>query len=695
MINARKPNRLIKEKSPYLRQHALNPVNWYPWGEEAFATAKRRDKPVFLSVGYSTCHWCHVMERESFADEEIAHLLNDLFIAVKVDREERPDIDGHYMSVCQILTGGGGWPLTILMTPDKKPFFAGTYLPKESRHGLTGLKDLLNRVGEVWRSQRGTLVDSAERIREAVSKVSLASKGPVLPESIMEKAFVELEASFDRENGGFGGVPKFPIPHHLTFLLRYAHRTSDDKALLMVEKTLRAMRRGGIFDHLGFGFHRYATDADWIVPHFEKMLYDQALLAMAYAEAYQLKSEDEYAWTVDEIITYILRDMTSPEGGFYSAEDADSEGEEGKFYLWTEREIRKILTPEEAGIAVEVFNIRPVGNFHDAGNEGRNILFLKKSQTELAKVLNISQDDLSHRLAAIREKLFEAREKRIHPLKDKKILVDWNGLMIAALAKSAQSLGREKYATAAEKAARFILERLKKGQILYHRYMEGEAAIPGFLDDYAFFIWGLLELYETVFDPFYLESALALIEESGQYFWHKEGGGFFFSRESDDLPDRRKEVYDGAIPSGNSVMMLNLLRLGRLTGEAGLEKKAEDLAKAFSAQIAVKPMAYTQLLNAIDFARGPAFEIVIVGRKGAKDTRNLIRALHSDFIPRKAILFRPNEEESPRILKLASYAESMTATSGKAAAYVCSNFRCQLPTSDPEEMLALLKQPPA
>ncbi len=659
-------NRLVNEKSPYLRQHADNPVQWYPWSDEAFEAAQKQNKPVFLSIGYSTCHWCHVMEKESFSDEEVAGLMNELFIAIKVDREERPDIDSFYMDVCQLLSGSGGWPLTVIMTPEKKPFFAGTYFPKESRFGFMGLKELLSRVGEAWRESHSEILSSAEKIRAAMKRPA-PSQTPDLPPDILERTLAQLADHFDQENGGFGTAPKFPTPHHLTFLLRWAKRTRDEKPLEMVEKTLQAMPRGGIYDHLGFGFHRYSTDARWLVPHFEKMLYDQALLTMAYTEAYALTANEEYRQTAEEIITYVLRDMTSEEGGFFAAEDADSDGEEGKFYLWQLDEIRKTLTPAEAELAIRAFDIRP---------EKKNILFLGGAPADLS---------------SIREKLFKAREKRPKPLKDKKILTDWNGLMIAALAKASQAFGREDYCAAGKKAADLLRAKMTVGGELHHRYVEGEVKIPAFLDDYAFLIWGLIELYETTFDPAVLEWALELTERLLRKFWDKKEGGFFFSsEEAQDLPFRRKEITDGAVPSGNSVMTANLLRLGRITGRTELEGKAEKIAQAFSLRIAQAPMAHTQLMCALDFAKGPAYEVVIVGQAGAEDTQTLLRSLRRNYIPNKVVLFRPAEVQSPEILKFAPYLKLMTALGGKATAHVCSNYRCQLPTAEPAQMLALL-----
>jgi len=685
-------NRLVSEKSPYLRQHAQNPVQWYPWSDEAFEAAQKQDKPIFLSIGYSACHWCHVMETESFSDDEVAGLINELFIAIKVDREERPDIDSFYMDVCQLLSGSCGWPLTVIMTPDKKPFFAGTYFPKESRFGFIGLKELLSRVGDAWRESHSGILSSAEKIHAALNRPAPSPGRELLPD-ILERTFAQLDGHFDQVNGGFGTAPKFPTPHHLTFLLRWAKRTRDEKPLKMVEKTLQAMRRGGIFDHLGFGFHRYSTDAHWLVPHFEKMLCDQALLTIAYTEAYTLTANAEYRQTAEETIAYVLRDMTSEEGGFFTAEDADSDGEEGKYYLWREEEVRNILKPGEAELAVQVFNIRPDGNFEEEGigRTGKNILWVAEQPLHRAAKSSSQEKATKAGLARIQEKLFKAREERSRPLKDTKILTDWNGLMIAALAKASQAFDREDCAGAAKKAADFVRAKMTVKGELYHRYIEGEVKIPAFLDDYASLIWGLIDLYETIFDPGVLEWALQLTDRLLRKFWDKQEGGFFFSsEEAQDLPLRRKEIYDGAVPSGNSVMTANLIRLGRMTGQTELETKANEIAKVFSLRIVQAPMAYTQFIGALDFARGPSYEVVIVGQAGAVDTQAMLRTLRRNFAPSKVVLFRPAESESPEILKFAPYLKPMTAIGGKAAVYVCSNFRCQLPTSEPAKMLALL-----
>jgi uncharacterized protein YyaL (SSP411 family) len=686
-------SRLSREKSPYLRQHAGNPVQWFAWGEEAFAEAIRQNKPVFLSIGYSTCHWCHVMQKESFEDQEVARLLNEHFIAVKVDREERPDIDAYYMSVCQLLTGGGGWPLTVFLTPDKKPFFAGTYFPKKSRFGIPGLMDILTRVAEAWKTKSRELLASAEKISLAPAQDDRPSRKHRLAPDILDSAFKQLGSQFDAENGGFGRAPKFPSPHHLTFLLRYAVRKRSADALAMVEKTLQAMRRGGIFDQLGFGFHRYSTDARWLVPHFEKMICDQALMAIACTETYQATAREEYRRTTDEIIAYVLRDMTSEEGGFYTAEDADSEGEEGRFYLWEETEMRKVLSSEEADFAARIFNVRPEGNYEEPGGHRpvRNILHLSRTPNELAEELKIPETRFWNFWSDIRRKLYEVRERRPRPLKDTKILTDWNGLVMAALAKAGRAFGRQEYTEGAYRAADFIRKVMKTNDRLHHRYAEGEVTIHAFLDDHAFLIWGLIELYQSTFDTRLLEWTLELTDDLLSRFWDEAGGFFMTSEDAQELPLRKKEVYDGALPSGNSVMLDNLLRLGRLTGRADLEERAGNINETFSDKISALPMGHTHFLSALDSAFGPAHEVVIAGQPNAPDTKAMLRTLHREFLPRTVVLFRTSGEDSSAILQLAPYAASLTAVEGRATAYVCSGSRCELPVTDPVEMLTRLK----
>lgn len=694
--HAHKPNRLIHEKSPYLLQHAYNPVDWYAWGDAAFEKARTEDKPIFLSIGYSTCHWCHVMERESFEDPEVAQLMNDAFVSIKVDREERPDIDHIYMTVCQMMTGSGGWPLNIIMSPDKKPFFAGTYFPKESRQGRLGMVDLSVRIKDLWTTKREEVTQSAGKIMLAIRQVPDDSPGDALDAEDCAKASKELAKRYDRNKGGFSTAPKFPTPHNMLFLLRYWKRTRDGKALEMVENTLQAMRMGGIYDHVGFGFHRYSTDANWLVPHFEKMLYDQALIAMAYIEAYQATGKAEYEKTAREIFNYVLRDMTAPEGGFYSAEDADSEGEEGKFYVWKIEEMEKVLDRDESELITRVYNFWPAGNFHEEATgrlTGNNIPHLKEPVGVIASRLGMSPEDMEGRLEKARQKLFAERERRAHPHKDDKILTDWNGLMIAALAKGAQALNQPEYSEAAKRAADFILGTMRdsNGRLL-HRYRDGEAALPSHVDDYAFFIWGLLELSEATFEVRYLRTALDLNKDFMERFWDYNAGGFFFTAEdSESLLMRKKEVYDGATPSGNSVASLDLLRLARITADIDLERNAEQIGRSFSGNIKQFPSAYTQMLVATEFAIGPSREVVIAGRPGASDTEEMLRQLRTLYLPNKVVVLRPADESAAQIEAIAEYTKHQHRLDSKATAYVCLNYNCELPTTDPKKMVELLE----
>ena len=599
-----KPNRLISEKSPYLLQHAYNPVDWHPWGKEAFDRAKSENKPIFLSIGYSTCHWCHVMERESFEDEQVAALMNETFVSIKVDREERPDIDHVYMAACQLMAGHGGWPLTIMMTPDKQPFFAGTYFPRKAGFGRIGMVDLIPRLKQMWDTDRSKLILLSDEVTSRLRREDAAeSEEPA--EAVLHHAFEQLKQLFDRDNGGFSEAPKFPAPHMLLFLLHYAKRTENPEAMRMVTKTLDAMRDGGIYDHVGFGFHRYSTDAQWLVPHFEKMLYDQAMLCMAYTEGFQATGNVAYRKTAEDILMYILRDMTSPGGGFYSAEDADSEGEEGKFYVWTHGEIIRALNPEDADLICALFNIQKEGNFVEqiAGKtDGTNILHRNNQLHTAAKEINLTDKDILDHTEKALEQLFAVRANRIHPNKDDKILTDWNGLMITAFARAARHFQKPEYADAAAKAADFILSLLRSqdGRLL-HRYRDGDASLPAHADDYAFFIAGLIELHLATHEPRYLEEALALNSIFIQHFWDTVQGGFFFiADDSEQLLVRRKELYDGAIPSGNSMALFNLLRLASITEDQDIEERAAKTARSFYNAVKQAPTAYTYFLAALD-----------------------------------------------------------------------------------------------
>jgi hypothetical protein len=688
------PNRLINEKSPYLLQHAYNPVDWFPWSDEAFEKAKQEDKPIFLSIGYSTCHWCHVMEKESFEDTEVAKLMNDAFVSIKVDREERPDIDGIYMSVCQMITGGGGWPLTIVMTPDKKPFFTGTYFPKHNRFNRIGMMELVPRLKEVWVTKKEEVLKSAEEIASSLKKQNFISDSNEIEESILDKAYDELNKRYDEANGGFGNAPKFPSPHNLLFLLRYWKLKDEPKALEMVEKTLTEMRRGGMYDHIGFGFARYSTDQHWLVPHFEKMLYDQAMLVMAYTETYLATKNKFYKETAKEILEYVLRDMNHPEGGFYSAEDADSEGEEGKFYLWDADELRNVLEKDESDFAIKVFNTADDGNWIDESKgmmPGTNILHLKKSNEELADEFNLSEDDFTNRLETIRKKLFNYREKRIHPHKDDKILTDWNGLMISAFAKAAQAFDDKEYADAAIKSYSFIEKYLtgKDGRLI-HRFRDGESGLQAHIDDYAFMINALIDLYETTFEIKFLKRTIELNEILMKEFWDEQNGGFYFtSSKSEELIARQKDVYDGAVPSGNSVALLNLIRLSRFTANIYFEKKASLLVKYFSGYISKSPSAFCMFMCGLDFLLSSSTEIVIVLKKKDDEAIQGINLIRNIFNPNKIVILKSSDNQN-EFGELLSFTKDMKMKDNNTTFYVCRDYSCNQPVNSIKELQKLL-----
>ena len=686
------PNKLINEKSPYLLQHAHNPVDWHPWSEETFDLARKQNKPIFLSIGYATCHWCHVMEKESFEDDTVARHLNDTFVSIKVDREERPDIDAVYMAVCQMLTGSGGWPLNLFLTPDKKPFFAATYIPKNNRSGRAGLIELCQQVGNLWASQTDKVHSSANSIAATLDRAFTFSAADEPGESLLDHAFELTWQGYDSKFGGFEGAPKFPTPHRLLFLLRCYHRTGDAKALKMVEKTLTAMRLGGIWDHVGYGFHRYSTDKEWLLPHFEKMLYDQALIAQACLETYQITKDDFYAQIADEIFSYVLRDMTSAEGGFFSAEDADSEGEEGKFYVWTVDEFRKVLGDEHSAVWEKILNLEPDGNFYDEASRqktGANILHLDRSLSDWAEELNLTIKEINIQWGKMRKKLYQSREDRIHPLKDDKILTDWNGLMMAAFALGARILNNPDYARAAEKSAQFILTKMRddRGR-LFHRFRDGELAVEAQAADYAFLIYGLLNLYQTTFNLTYAEEAVALQEKMLQDFWDPDGGGFFSTaHESEALPVRPKELYDGAIPSANSVSLLNLLWLARLTGDPKWDNHAHDHLRAFAGTVKAQPIAFTFFLLGVDFALRPGQEVVIAADPAKTEAQQMLAALNLNFAPHKVALVK-SDQNAERLAKFAGYTDGLQLVKGKATAHVCTGFACKEPTSDVQNMVA-------
>ncbi|TGE36185.1 thioredoxin domain-containing protein [Desulfosporosinus fructosivorans] len=650
------------------------------------------------------------MEKESFEDHEVAALLNRHFVCIKVDREERPDVDHLYMAFCQALTGAGGWPLTIIMTPEKKPFFAGTYFPKTERYGRPGLMELSEQVGTLWKNGEDKLRESAEKIVSAVhsgrtktnkpttqtgtlaSDVSLQNvKGSpsetfqTWANQIIKQAYDTLAHSFDARYGGFGQAPKFPTPHNLTFLLRYAEDHPQDKALQMVHKTLDGMSLGGIYDHIGYGFARYSTDEMWLIPHFEKMLYDNALLALAYIESYQVEHRPEDAQKAKEIFTYVLRDMTSPEGGFFSAEDADAEGVEGKFHVWTPQEVEAVLGKKTATKYCAVYDISAKGNFE--GKNNPNLLL--GALSKIAQDNSQTQDEVLSSLEGARQSLFAAREQRIHPHKDDKILTAWNGLMIAALAKGAQVLGENSYLEAADKAAEFILTHLVQndGRLLA-RYREGDAAYPGYLDDYAFFIWGLLELYSASGKPLYLKTALHLQGELERLFTDEEGGGYFLTgSDAEELIFRPKESYDGALPSGNSITALNLLRLARLTGAEHWEKKAEQQLLAFRPVLEEHPSGYTAFLQALQFALHPSQELILAGSLENSALPEMRQIFFSEFRPYSSLLYQ--EGNLPEMIP---WTKDYPIDPSHVTAYLCQNFTCQRPVRQIEEFKTLLKK---
>ena len=683
--NPNLPNHLIGEKSPYLLQHAKNPVDWYPWGDEPFRRAAGEDKPVFLSIGYSTCHWCHVMAHESFEDQAIALLLNTHCIAIKVDREERPDIDSIYMAACQQMTGHGGWPLTIIMTPDKKPFFAGTYLPPRTRAGMTGLSELLQKVVRLWQEQRDSLMEAAEQITARIADNRSVVTGGSASQSLLHDGYEELVALFDPVSGGFGRAPKFPAPATLLFLLRYWKRSGSEYALQMVELTLEALRCGGIHDQLGGGFHRYSTDQQWHVPHFEKMLYDQALLLMAFTEAWQATKKPLYRETAEAIITYVIRDLLSPEGACMAAEDADSEGGEGAFYLWTWKELDDVLGTRDGLFAASLFSVKEEGNFlsPDAG-PGKNILIRQTGCDE--------HEEDPARVDSVRNRLLERRGERPRPGRDTKILTDWNGLMITALARSSRAFDNPDYYERAVTAMRFILSRLRLADGgLLHRFCDHEAAIAAFADDYAFIIQALIELYETSFDPAWLEEAVVLNTYLHRHFSDTGGVGYFTtSDEGEHLIARTQEIYDGAVPSCNSTMLGNLVLLGHLTGDPVYEEQASSLADGFGGIVSRSPSSFCIYLCGLDHLLGPASDIVIAGNDVDPVVRDMIRVIRDRYLPTHTLQIRRPLQTSDLLDELAPFTRTMTAQNKKVTAYVCSGRTCLVPVTTPDALRDLI-----
>jgi len=634
------------------------------------------------------------MEHESFEDIEVATEMNKTFISIKVDREERPDIDNIYMTVCQMITGTGGWPLTIIMTPDKKPFFAGTYFPKETRFGRIGLIELTQKIAESWIVDRDKINSSAEQIANAIKNQQNLVGNSKITEETIHNGFEQFKNKFDSQFGGFGSSPKFPSPHNLTFLLRYWKQTGNLDALKMVDKTLKSMHLGGIFDHLGFGFHRYSTDREWFLPHFEKMLYDQALLTIAYIETYQATQNVEFANVAKEIIDYVLRDMASPDGGFYSAEDADSEGIEGKFYLWSIEEIRAILNEKDSQLFITTYNLNIDGNYIEEASKnktGENIPYLKNDLSAISKRIVLDQSEFEKRLETIRKSLFAEREKRVHPYKDDKILTDWNGLMIAAIAKTARVLDDENFKNAAIKSMKFIIAKMKdKNGRLFHRYRDEEFSIKATLDDYAFVIWGLLELYETTFDINYLKTAVELQNTQNEYFWDEINFGYFLTaNDAEKLLTRSKDIYDSAIPSGNSVSFNNLLKLGRLTANIDYENMASQMSITFSEIVNRAPIGTTMMLQGVNFALGNSSEVVIVANKENEITNELIQKLNQPFIPNKVVLLVTKQNQN-ELAKLAPFTKDYKILEGKPFIYVCKNYNCNIPTNEIKTAIEML-----
>jgi len=691
-------NRLIAEKSPYLQQHAHNPVDWYPWGAEAFDKARREDKAIFLSIGYSTCHWCHVMETESFSNPEIAVFMNEHFVSIKVDREERPDLDRVYMNYV-IGVSEGGWPMSLVLTPDLEPFFGANYLPPDDRDGELGLRTILHRVATLWETRRSDALQAAADGTQALKARSQATRGAAgsTDTDSLDRAYQDISASFDETAGGFGGAPKFPRPVVLNFLLRYHGRTGAQRALDMTLQTLRGMARGGLHDHLGGGFHRYSTDRLWHVPHFEKMLYDQAQLAIAYVDAFQVTRDPFFREVARDTLDYVLRDMRDAGGGFFSAEDADSRIDaststtaEGAFYVWTSDEIRRLLG-SDANLFAYHYGIETGGNVPDAQDSqrelrGKNVLSERHSVAETAARFNTSEQDMRARLDAARRRLSDARLLRPRPPRDDKVLVAWNGLTLSALARAAQAFDEPAYRDRAAAAALFLETRLydPKSGSLKRRYRQGDADIDALLEDYAFLVQGLLDLYEASFDARWLSWAVRLQATQDMWFWDDDEGGYFSTRaDAPHVLARAKEEYDGAEPAANSVSAMNLLRLWQLTERSQWRERADATFRALSVRLARSPSALPQLLAALDFARSRQKQIVIAGDRDAADTQALLKVVHQRFIPNKILVLADGGAAQARLASLVPLIDGKAERDGRATIYVCENYLCRLPTTDP------------
>ncbi|HSU56446.1 MAG TPA: thioredoxin domain-containing protein [Candidatus Dormibacteraeota bacterium] len=674
-------NRLAREKSPYLLQHQFNPVDWYAWGQEAFEKARKENKPIFLSIGYSTCHWCHVMERESFENQEVAKFLNEHFVSIKVDREERPDVDKIYMTFVQATTGQGGWPLNTFLTPDLKPFFGGTYFPPDPRYGRPSFLQLLQNIKQLWETRHGDLNDSAAQMHEKLQEASASASATniLLTSSVVHDAGARFKHAYDPRHGGFGGAPKFPQPSQPQFLLRYSKRFKDDEATRMVLTTCDKMAAGGIHDQLGGGFARYSVDAEWLVPHFEKMLYDNAQLTQLYLDAHLISGQSHHAEVVRDILDYILRDMTHPEGGFYSAEDADSEGHEGKFYCWTRAELSNLLSAEEFNVATRYFGITEQGNFVDHSHP-----------TPLANqnVLSIVDPKISEQdkplLASAKQKMVAARSKRVRPHLDDKVLASWNGLMLGAMARASIVLGEDKYRAAADRNADFLLGKLwdAKTKTLYHRWRDGDRDNVQLLGAYAFLLSGMLDLYEATLEPKRLDFAVALADTMLARFYDSATGGFWQSPSgSQDLIMRVKEDYDGAEPSGNSVAILGLLKLGKITERKEFTAAAEKSLRLFSQRLQQTPEAVPYMLQAFDFSLEEPKRAVLAGAANPAELRKILQAVHQVYQPNKVVLSTDGPVEP--------FAKTLPAKDGPLL-YLCTGNACQAPTSDPKQIKSLL-----
>ena len=675
-------NRLANETSPYLLQHKDNPVDWYPWGEEALRRAREEDRPILLSVGYSACHWCHVMERESFEDDETARMMNEHFVNIKVDREERPDIDSIYMAAVQAIIRHGGWPMTVFLTPDGSPFYGGTYFPPVPSRNMPSFQQLLLSIADAYENRRAEVLRSAGSIRDFLR----ASTSAAMPETeaagteLLDRAAASLLSQLDRRFGGFGTAPKFPQAMNLEVLLRHHHRTGDRSALDGVELTLRSMANGGIYDQLGGGFARYSVDAYWLVPHFEKMLYDNALLSRLYLETYQATGDAFYLRIAEETLDYVLRDMTSEEGGFFSAEDADSEGEEGKFYVWRPKELESVLDPEEADLAARYWDVTERGNF-----EGKSILHVPRPPEAVAEEFGFSSGELGERITRIRSKLFAAREGRIRPGRDEKILAAWNGLMLRSFALAARVTGREDYREAAVRNATFIVKKMKEDGRIHRSYKDGRARFNGYLEDYAMVADGLVAVYEATFETRWLVEADALMGAVSELFWDEESRAYYDTpADHEELLTRPRDVYDSAAPSGTSVATEVLLRLSLFLDRSDYRQRAEDILGELAGGMEKVPGAFGRLLCALDFSTAEPREVAVVGNPGATDTRALLNTVYSAYLPNKVVAGRdPDDDEAGGLIPLL---EGRTAREGKPTAYVCVQYACQAPTTDPEEL---------